>query len=539
MERKLRLSAAAAFIVCFLCAPAQSQTGVDWVRIHIVQGATEGATWRRVQQFMMRYFYDSDPEFEGVSKKSYDQVAAIQLARCRALRLGQSLGRDMNGDGVVTREELEIALGPQVRQMLQGLVEPTRDQFLAARDKLVEKALAEAGSQDGKITSEQMVKAAEGSCKSNLREDMLVPLDLAADGGGVVTQAAYEAAVRRVFDEIDTDHDGILSGAELEIAKKNLAEQAASKQRDEQIAALRKTCGLPAVDSASEVAVVSIYQGSALSSVAIGDESAAVGVADVDVEDGDKPIYLVLASYQPTIWRISGATGRISALVLSAIESPLPQTARVGEIGVPREKVYIVPGQKCPQTLWQERSPESNARAASMVGHVLDISVGVQQISEVSIPSGKWEKDQAMRDAVPPPADSMAAAVWRTMLRFNPSGVVRLNAEQIVSAAPPTPYAVLPQEAGIARLVEDGSLRPIGSSLVVSTKSSGPGVEIRSEPAAYLITRQIRFPAGLYGGYAVNFLLPRSVPVPEGDPGHSHVDWDDTREPVFAKPTKP
>jgi len=424
-----------------------------------------------------------------------------------------------------------------VRQMLQGLAEPTREQFLETRNKLVERAFAEAGSQDGTITFEEMVKAAEISCKSNLREDMLVPLDLAADGGGVVTQAGYEAAVRRVFDEIDTDHDGILSAAELEAERKNIAEQAASKQRDEQVAALRKTCGLPAVDSASEVAVVSIYQGAALSTVALGDESAAVGVADVDVEDGGKPIYLVLASYQPTIWRISGATGRISALVLSAIGSPLPQAARVGEIGVPREKVYTVPGQKCPQALWQERNPD--ARAESLLGHALDVSVGAQQISEVSIPSGKWEKDQAMKDAVPPPADSMAAAVWRTMLRFNPSGLVRLDADQIVSAAPAAPYTVLPQEAGIARLVEDGSLKPIGSSLVVSTKSSGPGVEIRSEPAAYLITRQIRFPAGLYGGYAVNFLLPRSVPVPEGDPGHSHVDWDDTREPVFAKPAKP
>jgi len=107
MKRTMLLSAAVAFTVCFMYGPAQSQTGVDWARTRVVQGATEGATWQRVRQTMMRFFYDSDPEFEGVSNKSYDQVAAIQLARCRALRLSQSLGRDLNGDGAVTREELE------------------------------------------------------------------------------------------------------------------------------------------------------------------------------------------------------------------------------------------------------------------------------------------------------------------------------------------------------------------------------------------------------------------------------------------------
>jgi hypothetical protein len=56
-----------------------------------------------------------------------------------------------------------------------------------------------------------------------------------------------------------------------------------------------------------------------------------------------------------------------------------------------------------------------------------------------------------------------------------------------------------------AMLLELGALAPVAGS---------SDLEIR---------RQIRFPAGLYGGFSETFLLPDGVPRPLGQPGHSRV----------------
>lgn len=73
------------------------------------------------------------------------------------------------------------------------------------------------------------------------------------------------------------------------------------------------------------------------------------------------------------------------------------------------------------------------------------------------------------------------------------------------------PYEVLPQEEGLAQLLEAGALT----------------VNRRGE---YLIHRKIRFPADMRGAHSEKFLLLRGVPVPDGGPGHSKVVSEETGE---------
>jgi hypothetical protein len=68
---------------------------------------------------------------------------------------------------------------------------------------------------------------------------------------------------------------------------------------------------------------------------------------------------------------------------------------------------------------------------------------------------------------------------------------------------------VLPEEAGLVQLVAAGDIA-------------------RNRLGEYLIKKKIRFPAGLYGGHSVKFLLLRGVPTPDGDPGHSVVISEET-----------
>jgi hypothetical protein len=91
---------------------------------------------------------------------------------------------------------------------------------------------------------------------------------------------------------------------------------------------------------------------------------------------------------------------------------------------------------------------------------------------------------------------------------FYPAGIIEVDAKKVVANAPPAPYVVLPNQAGLIQLVQQGAL----------TYSNGE----------FQIRKKIRFPAELYGANAAKFLLLKGVPVPDGDPGHSCVVSEET-----------
>ncbi len=73
-------------------------------------------------------------------------------------------------------------------------------------------------------------------------------------------------------------------------------------------------------------------------------------------------------------------------------------------------------------------------------------------------------------------------------------------------------YDVLPQRLGLIQLIKTGA---------ITTANDG----------FYRIVKPIaRFPAGLNGGYRVNFLLAKGVPMPAGSAGHSDVWSEETGE---------
>jgi hypothetical protein len=97
------------------------------------------------------------------------------------------------------------------------------------------------------------------------------------------------------------------------------------------------------------------------------------------------------------------------------------------------------------------------------------------------------------------------------MTSFHPGGVVEVDAKSVVSIQPATPYSVLPEEAGLLQLLHRGDLMADGYGNMT-----------------FVINRQIRFPAELYGPHLRHFLLPPGVPMPSGDPGHSCVKSEET-----------
>jgi hypothetical protein len=297
-------------------------------------------------------------------------------------------------------------------------------------------------------------------------------------------------------------------------------------------AALAAKCGLVPTAPESEVVLVGAYRGAGMSTAAIGDETVEVSVADVVVEAGDKPIRLLLSSFVPTIWRLSGHVERLEAVEASAESGRLADSDRVGMIGVAKDKVSFASDKACARVLWQRTEQNPLLRVPLVFGRAPKISWAGSPASRISVPSGAVEKPGALDGAEPLPSEGPAALEWQVMLKDNPGGLIAIDPTQVVAPAPVAAYAVLPQAAGLAKLVEEGALQPVYGADFRSKAADIAGNQGQHRPNGFLILRKIRFPAGLYGGYAVDFALMPGVPLPDGDHGHGKLLSFDTAEPV-------
>jgi uncharacterized membrane protein len=100
------------------------------------------------------------------------------------------------------------------------------------------------------------------------------------------------------------------------------------------------------------------------------------------------------------------------------------------------------------------------------------------------------------------------------------------------AAPPPPPLA----DAGIYQLLSEGRIRR-ATKEDVAAWSAASGIKPSSiigleheDPfnggfvfRTYVVKREMTFPPAMYGAHSANFIVPRSVPRPYGDPGHSRV----------------
>jgi hypothetical protein len=274
------------------------------------------------------------------------------------------------------------------------------------------------------------------------------------------------------------------------------------------------TCSMPSARDAL-VVVFGVYEGQALSTVALGSRDEVTGVLDVVIERGDRPLYIVLSAYAGTIWRFSGDVDRVQRVVLVAGRSADPQgwSPLAGVVGLPADVVATADPERCftyaydPGSL---KAAQVSAIVRRAVGKDPDVFGGYYDLAAVRLPSGKGA--QTPRSARVPPPTGYDADLWREMLRFNPAGLVAIDPDAVVSAARVQPYDVLPQQAGLSQLVGSGDLLKVSDGLKV-------------------VRRIARFPAGLSGAHSTAFLIARGVPLPAGHPGHSAVIMESTGRP--------
>ena len=276
--------------------------------------------------------------------------------------------------------------------------------------------------------------------------------------------------------------------------------------------------------------MIGAYEGAGLSTISFGDDDKEVGVTDISIEPGAEPLYIVLTTYKGNIWRFSGSIERIERVVASAAEGGETSAPRVGVIGVARDRVTIASHGGCiPPFFSKKDDAEATAKRAVAeesvkiaIGRPPDILAATYSANSFSIPSGTHDDKHAMAGQMALPLNGPAVALWRMARLYSPAGIIELPPEAVMATLPARRCRLMPREAGLAQLVEQGALEIFRSDEVVLVSSSAAQKILT--PSHLLIRKKMRYPAGLFGGHStITFVLPPGVPEPEGNPGHARV----------------
>ena len=264
------------------------------------------------------------------------------------------------------------------------------------------------------------------------------------------------------------------------------------------------SCTMPPMAPDTQLVAFGVYESQAMSSVSVGGMDHETGIIDVEIEPGDRPLYLILSSYDPMIWRFSGATQRVSRVALSTTARTSAGTPMAGVMGLDKDRLGAVQGKGCFGG-FTKASEGRSARAMSyaILGREPEVLGGAYDVTAVRLPSGRAAK--AMR--TPPRPEGFDPDEWRDAARYSPGGLITVDPAQVIALGEARPYDILPNQMGLSQLIGVGAMR--------------------QHDGVFEITRSIaHYPAELTGAHAVVFKMAEGVSRPGGDPGHSCVIGD-------------
>ena len=490
-----------------------------------------------------------DLDGDGISDSDHDLNIQLIIARQRSASIGRWLKNDLNGDGRVTRAELELQFGSKARQQINSsgiLLKPTPQQSDEILRKLVDKSLIADKNDDETVTFQEALEEANRTVVQQFNKlrhrRRNIPDTMDLDDDGTISEMEFMTVSDRVIVKIDRDGDQRFSKKEIDEYMKLVRQRHTSRARSSRLRMPpRERCAFPKVPEMAKIVLLGAYEGKALSTAALGGDDEEVHVADIVIDAGKDPLYILISSYHSMIWRFSGATKRIAQVVISSAQKKSGGTPRVGVVGLPSQQVHIPPAASCLHDFYRMAGPKAR-KVANQVNHLLgkspDTTTGAYSVGRVRLPSAVFEKSSRYKGAVNLPKQGPGAPLWRAMLRFSPGGLVQIDPKAVTSRLPVKPFAVLPQQAGLAQLLESGALQAVGSqqSVTVGNTTIVPGAgadkviiprgtraRISRSPSEFLIVKKMTYPAGLYGAHSVTFVLKPGVPEPDGTPGHSRV----------------
>jgi len=463
---------------------------------------------RRMRDLHRRTDLNTDGVLSVADFEQYRARAAV-AGRDHAIR--ELLRYDLDGDGVVTRAEVVQTDTNSVRSEAQNdpKLAGYESAILQRIDRAADLGMRADVDRDGRIDSTEMAAFAEKApllSNSTYEESWRSLMSFDENGDGIVTVDEVDRVAGRIFQAMDADKDGMLSKAEIDVFVMEIGQAADAQNATQQFvmhvraenaererqASRKLACALPPASPAATVLLLNEHHAEALSTAAIGSQWIATETGVIDIDPGAGSLYIVVASYNPAIWQFFGAIDRVERVVLAG-ESTGPNQSVPGErpligaTGVPPERVSFLGQPGCMSDLAGPSVRQSDAAAEAV------------RLETGRLPILIKPRKQKTADA----------AVSPELLRFHPEGVQEIDPQTVVASAPVERYVVLPEEAGLSQLEQEGAIT-------------------RTGPREFLVRKKIPFPAGLNGAHLVMFRIQKDVPVPQGDPGHSCVTLEET-----------
>jgi Ca2+-binding EF-hand superfamily protein len=170
-------------------------------------------------EVLHRDFHAADTDGDGEISEA-DDALAVQLARAtfRAMYLAELMRADLDGDGVVTEDELRTTLRHDYD--IDALTVPEGSTPEQQIEDAVHRVMAADADHDGRITfdearnyaaSEQAFQTLGAMGAGNARQLLF----FRPEGKSVLTLADLDAAAEKLFRDADTDGDGVISADEL------------------------------------------------------------------------------------------------------------------------------------------------------------------------------------------------------------------------------------------------------------------------------------------------------------------------------------
>jgi Ca2+-binding EF-hand superfamily protein len=427
----------------------------------------------------------ADRDGNGLDAGDVKLARNIAAAQARASVAGELLRQDLDGDLVVTREEIE-----QAARRSDSRYRPDLDRQLGQFDR----------NGDGRITITEAL-AARRERRPSDRLDAL--LALAPNGNGRITARELRSLAEKTFAAVDDDGDDKISEEEY----RRIAPQVQAAQS----ARMAPVCGLPEAPVGARVVLFGTYEANALSSAVIGGQDKETNLMDVTIEPGTEPLYIVLTSYESMVWRFNGAAGRVARVVVSSVQGADNGISASGVMGVPASKVTI--GEpNCPR--YFSKLGSESAGATATVRRSIDREpnsvFATYSAQQISLPSGQIIK--ATHGSAPLPR-GFDAQMWSEASRYWEAGLVQVDPRHVVTKARAEPYKVYPSQMGLAQLLGSGA--------------------IERNASGYRIVRPIpRMPPSMGGAHSVKMTVAKGVPLPPGDPVHTCVTIEDTGEAI-------
>lgn len=519
MGRSRSLVAICVLYAGFLSGSAQadappSQLAVNWVAADMMT-SIRGA--RTLPEAREKALYDFRRRFPGNLDKS--DPHAVQL---RARNVHWWLAADLNGDGQVTRAEVEKIYWPIARMSVSHndpAAGPLEEQ---ARRKLEEMI---AGSMRADANSDDVVTLREVLAMPDERQSSAAPLPefLDSNGDGVVRPQEYLDVVDVVLSTVDRDGDGEISSQESReftftaMRLKQQIRQADDQRKElESARATAEQCGFPEAPPDAQIVLLESSSGTGLSTVGLGDAAAMVRVGDVRVEPGEKPLYVVLYSLFPMIWRFDGATERVAQVVAGIAGPPQTGVVRAGVTGLPAERVFILARYECARFIAGTDVPGARL-VTEKLGHVFDRPVTktlvIRSLNRALVPSGTFENGVTLPGAIEIPAGTPGAKMWEAVPSHHPGGVLQIDPATVASRAEPMLYQVLPGPAGLAQLADRGAIEVLETRhYVLGTASGAARLET---PIRIRVHEKIRLPWLMHGYNDLVIELAPGVPAPD------------------------